>query len=85
MGSGKRIEIPARPLGPSGMELQRVLALEVYDKFPNIFLSTVGIQEHGLKDIAIEKSVNQRRRLSGQLAGCEGAALADVVVPWIQL
>src|SRR5580698_11224892 len=26
MGAGKRIEIPARPLGPSGRELQRVLA-----------------------------------------------------------
>ncbi|MGB9204467.1 MAG: hypothetical protein WCB94_10930, partial [Terriglobales bacterium] len=29
MGVGKRVEIPARPLGPSGTELQRVLALEV--------------------------------------------------------
>ena len=29
MGVGKRVEIPARPLGPSGTNLQRVLALEV--------------------------------------------------------
>src|ERR1035438_10489009 len=33
MGPGKRIEIPARPLGPSGTDLQRVLVLEVYDKW----------------------------------------------------
>jgi alpha-galactosidase len=57
MGVGKRIEIPARPLGPSGMELQRVLALEVYDNFPNILLS----------EVVIEKSVNQRRRLNARL------------------
>ena len=45
--SGKRIEIPARPLGPSGTELQRVLALEVYDNFPNILLSTVEYKNTG--------------------------------------
>ncbi len=62
MGAGKRIEIPARPLGPSGMELQRVLAFEVYDKFPNILLSTVEYKNTGAKDVTIEKSVNQRHR-----------------------
>ena len=64
MGVGKRVEIPARPLGPSGTNLQRVLALEVYDNFPNILLSTVEYKNTGASDVAIEKSVNQRRRLN---------------------
>jgi len=67
MGVGKRVEIPARPLGPSGTDLQRVLALEVYDKFPNILLSTVEYKNTGASEVAIEKSVNQRRRLNARL------------------
>jgi alpha-galactosidase len=79
MGAGKRIEIPARPLGPSGTELQRVLALEVYDKFPNILLSTVEYKNTGASDVIIEKSVNQRRRLSAKVS----ARLADAKAqPW---
>src|ERR1700678_970373 len=68
MGAGKRIEIPARPLGPSGMELQRVLALEVYDNFPNILLSTVEYKNTCANDVLIQKSVNQRRRLNARFA-----------------
>jgi alpha-galactosidase len=68
MGLGKRIEIPAHPLGPAGTELQRVLALEVYDDFPNILLSAVEYKNTGAKDIAIEKSVNQRRRMSARVS-----------------
>src|SRR5208283_5188331 len=56
MGAGKRVEIPARPLGPSGTELQRVLALEVYDNFPNILLSTVEYKNTGASEVTIEKS-----------------------------
>ena len=67
MGVGKRVEIPARPLGPSGTDLQRVLALEVYDKFPNILLSTVAYRNTGASEVTIEKSVNQRRRLNARL------------------
>jgi alpha-galactosidase len=67
MGVGKRVEIPARPLGPSGTDLRRVLALEVYDKFPNILLSTVEYKNTGASEVAIEKSVNQRRRLNARL------------------
>jgi alpha-galactosidase len=66
MGAGKRVEIPARPLGPSGTGLQRVLALEVYDKFPNILLSTVEYKNAGASEVVIEKSVDQRRRLNAQ-------------------
>ena len=68
MGSGKRIEISARPLGPMGKELHAVLALEVYDKFPNILLSTAEYKNTGVRDFVIEKSVNQRRRFDARLS-----------------
>jgi hypothetical protein len=67
-GVGKRVEIPARPLGPSGTELQRVLALEIYDRFPTILLSTVEYKNTGATELRIEKSVDQRHRLSATLA-----------------
>jgi len=68
MGSGKRVEIPARPLGPTGTDMQRILALEVYDTFPNILLSTVEYRNTGTNELAIEKSVDQRHRMSAKLA-----------------
>ncbi|MFY9562171.1 MAG: alpha-galactosidase [Terriglobales bacterium] len=68
MGAGKRVEIPARPLGPAGTDLQRILALEVYDTFPNILLSTVEYRNTGTTELAIEKSVDQRHRMSAKLS-----------------
>ena len=65
MGPGKRIEIPARAAGAS--RLQPVVAVEVYDNFPNILLSTVEYKNAGKHDIVIEKSVNQRRQLNARL------------------
>ncbi len=68
MGAGKRVEIPARPLGPSGTDLQLVLSVEVYDQFPNILLSTVDYKNTGARDVVMANTVNQRRRLSARLA-----------------
>jgi alpha-galactosidase len=64
MGIGKRVEIPG---GAPGTNLQCVLALEVYDKFPNILLSTMEYKNAGASDLTIEKSVNQRRRLNAEM------------------
>jgi len=68
MGAGKRVEIPARPLGPSGTNLQRVLAFEIYDEFPNVLLSTVEYKNTGTTDVSLDKSVDQRHRFSAGLA-----------------
>ena len=68
MGVGKRVEIPAGPLGPAGTGLQRMLALEVYDNFPNILLTTVEYKNTGTGDLTIDKSVDQRHRMSATLA-----------------
>jgi alpha-galactosidase len=67
MGVGKRVEIPERQLGPSGTGLQAVLALEVYDNFPNILLSAVEYKNTGTTEVKIDQSVNQRRRLNARL------------------
>ncbi|MFZ0319056.1 MAG: glycoside hydrolase family 36 protein [Candidatus Sulfotelmatobacter sp.] len=68
MGSGKRVEIPEHQLKSTGTELQSVLALEVYDNFPNILLSTVEYKNTGATNVVIEKSVNQRRKLNARLS-----------------
>ena len=68
MGAGKRVEIPARPLGPSGTNPQRVLAFEIYDEFPNVLLSTVEYKNTGTTDVSLDKSVDQRHRFSAGLA-----------------
>jgi alpha-galactosidase len=45
-----------------------MLSLEVYDAFPNILLSTVDYRNTGGSDLSIEKSIDQRHRLSAKLA-----------------
>jgi len=72
MGPGKRVEVPARAAGPS--QLQAVVAVEVYDNFPNILLSTVEYKNTGAHDVLIEKSVNQRRQLSARLSDAKAHA-----------
>ena len=67
LGRGKRIEIPAHPLGPAGTNLQRTLVLEAYDDFPNLLLSTVSYKNTGTVDVPLQKTVAQRHRLSAKL------------------
>ena len=67
LGVGKRLEIFARPLGPSGTDLERVLTLEAYDKFPNILITAVEYKNIGTTGIKIEKTMDQRHRLSAKL------------------
>jgi alpha-galactosidase len=68
MGSGKRIEIPGRTLASSEIQIQPVLALEVYDQFPNILLSALEYKNAGTSNLTIEKSGNQRHRFNARLA-----------------
>ena len=74
MGVGKRVEIPARPLGPSGIDLQRVLVVEAYDKFPNVLLAAVQYKNTGATAVGLEKTMNQRRRLSATLVASKAQA-----------
>jgi alpha-galactosidase len=67
MGSGKRVEIPAQTGGSSDSGLQPVLAVELYDNFPNMLLSSVQYKNAGPNEIVLEKSINQRRKLNAHL------------------
>ena len=68
MGRGRRVEIPGRALGPSGDNLQATLAIEVYDDFPNIALTTMEYKNAGADVIRIEQAVAQLHRFSSQTA-----------------
>jgi alpha-galactosidase len=64
MGRGRRVEIPERAVGSSDNNLQATLAVEVYDDFPNIALTTVEYKNAGADEIRIEQAVAQRHRFS---------------------
>jgi alpha-galactosidase len=70
MGRGKRIEIPARPLGPgSGTTIQRTLAVEAYDDFPNVVLTTLDYRNTGTSDLKLDQIVTQAHRLNAGVSG----------------
>jgi len=62
LGRGKRVEIPAQPLGPSGTSLGRTLQVEVYDDFPNLLLSSVAYTNTGSADYHVDSIVEQQHR-----------------------
>jgi alpha-galactosidase len=64
MGVGKRIEIPARPMGPSGTNLSGTLAVEAYDAFPNLVLTTLTYKNDGPSDIRLDNVIAQRHRFN---------------------
>jgi len=68
MGRGRRVEIPARALGPSGNDLQALLAVEVYDDFPNLALTTVEYKNTGTAEIRVDQAVAQRHRFASHTA-----------------
>ncbi|GAC1685272.1 MAG: alpha-galactosidase [Terriglobales bacterium] len=67
LGRGKRLEIPASPLGPSGSGLQRSVQVEVYDDFPNLLLSSVDYKNSGSSDFRIDRTVEQQHRLDATI------------------
>jgi alpha-galactosidase len=70
MGRGKRIEIPARPLGPAAAStIQRTLALEAYDDFPKVLLTSLEYRNSGSADIRIDQIVTQAHRLNAGMTG----------------
>jgi len=69
MGRGKRIEISAHPLGPaSASTIQRTLALEAYDAFPNLLVTTLEYHNSSTSDVRIDQVVTQSHRFNAGLA-----------------
>ncbi|PYX50788.1 MAG: hypothetical protein DMG79_04925 [Acidobacteria bacterium] len=64
LGRGKRVEIPARPLAPAGVAIERMLVLEAYDDFPNIALVSSVYKNVGNTDFKIDQVWMQQHRLN---------------------
>jgi alpha-galactosidase len=68
LGRGKRIEIPAHPLGPSGTNLHKILGVEVYDDFPNVLFTSVEYKNTGSTPIQIDRVLSQQHRLNAAIS-----------------
>ena len=68
MGRGKRVEIPARQLGPGpAKDIRRILVAEAFDDMPNVLLTTAEYHNDGPTDFAIDSAVSEWRRLNAAL------------------
>ena len=66
LGRGKRVEIPARPLAPSGVPIERTLVLEAYDNFPGIALVSAVYKNVGASAFHIDQALMQQHRFNAQ-------------------
>ncbi|HLK34616.1 MAG TPA: alpha-galactosidase [Terriglobales bacterium] len=66
LGRGRRVEIPAQAGSIPG--LKGVFAVEVYDDFPNLALTTMQYKNAGSQGIALDQGVADQHRLSASLA-----------------
>ena len=62
LGRGKRIELPARPLAPSGTDIERTLVVEAYDDFPNIAFVSTTYKNVGTTDFQLDQVWMQQHR-----------------------
>jgi len=66
LGRGKRVEIPGHPLAPSGLAIERMLTVEVYDDLPNIAIASVSYKNTGTTDYQVEQVLLQQHRFSAK-------------------
>jgi alpha-galactosidase len=66
---GKRVEITARSREEGATEIEKTLAVEVYDDFPNLAVTTVAYKNLGSQAFPLDEVVAQRHRLNASLAG----------------
>jgi alpha-galactosidase len=64
LGRGKRVEIPARPLAPAGVDIERRMVVEVYDDFPDIALVSTTYKNAGTTDFQINQVWMQQHRFN---------------------
>jgi alpha-galactosidase len=65
---GKRVEITGRTSAEGAPTLEKTLAVEVYDDFPNLALTTVAYKNSGSSEVKLDRVVVQRHRLSASQA-----------------
>ncbi|MGE5204200.1 MAG: glycoside hydrolase family 36 protein [Chlamydiota bacterium] len=66
LGRGRRVEIPAGAISTPG--LQGMFAIEVYDDFPNLALTTAQYKNAGSQAVALDQAIAQRHRFNASLA-----------------
>ena len=66
LGRGKRVEIPARPLAPTGTEIERSMVVEAYDDFPNIALVSTTYKNVGKTDFQVDQVLMQQHRFNAK-------------------
>ena len=71
LGRGRRVEIAAQ--SASIPNLQGTFAIEVYDDFPTLALTTMQYKNAGSQPIALQQAVVQRHRLNASLADAKAA------------
>ena len=72
LGRGKRVEIPARPLAPAGVDIERRLVVEVYDDFPKIALVSAAYKNVGANDFQIDQVLMQQHRFNANEQAAKG-------------
>ncbi len=72
LGRGKRVEIPARPLAPAGVDIERRLVVEVYDDFPKIALVSAAYKNVGTNDFQIDQVLMQQHRFNANEQDAKG-------------
>ena len=85
LGRGKRVEIPARPLAPAGVDIERMLVVEAYDDFPNIALVSTAYKNVGTADFQMDQVWMQQHRFSAKQVDAKARAVRHVVVSGIEL
>lgn len=68
LGRGKRVEIPSHPLAAAGIPIERVLAVEAYDDFPNLVLVSSTYKNAGTSDFRLDQVLMQQHRFNAKRA-----------------
>ena len=71
---GKRVELTAKAAGEEGPAIEKTLAVEVYDDFPNLAVSTAAYKNAGAEDFNLDQVSEQSHRLNASLVDPQGAA-----------
>jgi alpha-galactosidase len=68
LGRGKRVEIPSRPLAPSGVSVERTLIVEAFDDFPNLALVSTTYKNTGTEGLPVDEVWMQQHRFNATQA-----------------
>lgn len=68
LGRGKRVEITGRPQDSNAPNLELTLAVEAYDDFPNLLLTSAQYKNAGSADVRIDRVVEQQHVFNAHLA-----------------